>query len=109
MSKTKIALSIKEVEMVNDRDWILTKQRIIHQVYVLFESVVADIDSTVLPGWRSLSKQQESLPRIFKGENYLGLPYVTLDYPRLFESDNTLTLRTMFWWGNFVSVTLHAG
>ena len=109
MSKTKIVLSAKELEMVNDSEWILTKQRIIQQVFVLLESVVPDIDSTLLPAWHRLSRQQAVTPRIFKGENYLGLPYVTLDHPRLYEGENTLTVRTMFWWGNFVSVTLHAG
>lgn len=109
MSKTKIVLSDKELEMVNDCDWILTKQRIIQSVFSLLESVVEDIDSLILTKWEALSQHQTSPPRIFKGENYLGLPYVTLDYPKLFNSENTLTVRTMFWWGNFVSVTLHAG
>jgi hypothetical protein len=109
MSQTKIVLSAKELEMVNDSEWILTKQRIIQQVYVLLESVVADIDALVLPKWESLTNQSALLPRIFKGENYLGLPYVTLDHPRLFDTENILTVRTMFWWGHFVSVTLHAG
>ena len=109
MSKTKIVLSTKELGMVTDSEWILTKQRIIQQVYVLFDSVIADIDRMILPEWRHLTEVAPLPPRIFKGENYLGLPYVTLDHPRLFESKNSLTVRTMFWWANFVSVTLHAG
>ncbi len=95
--------------MVNDSEWILTKQRIIQKVYVLLESVVAEIDRLLVPGWQVLSGDQASPPRIFKGENYLGLPYVTLDHPRLYATDDTLTIRTMFWWGRFMSVTLHAG
>lgn len=109
MSEAKIVLSDKELEMVNNREWILTKQKIIQQVYVLLESVVVDIDLFILAEWQTLCKQIASPPRIFKGENYLGLPYVTLDHPRLFSTENTFTVRTMFWWGNFVSITLHAG
>lgn len=109
MSKTKIVLSAKELDMVNDSEWILRKQAIIQQVYVLLESVIEDVDTLLLPPWQSISDQQSLSPRIFKGENYLGLPYVTLDHPRFFESENTLTIRTMFWWGNFMSVTVHAG
>ena len=30
-----------------------------------------------------------------------------LDYPRLFTRDDAFAIRTMFWWGHFLSVTLH--
>lgn len=46
-------------------------------------------------------------PKISKGENYRGLPYVVLDYPRYFSREQVLAVRTFFWWGNFISVTLH--
>lgn len=46
-------------------------------------------------------------PKISKGENYQGLPYLILDHPRYFEKQNIFAVRTMFWWGNFFSVTLH--
>jgi hypothetical protein len=49
----------------------------------------------------------QSSPKISKGENYLGLPYVMLDYPRYFKSNDTLAIRTFFWWGNFFSISLH--
>ncbi|NCU05189.1 MAG: hypothetical protein GXC73_14515 [Chitinophagaceae bacterium] len=44
--------------------------------------------------------------KISKGENYEGLPYVMLDYPRCFGKEDTLAIRTFFWWGNFFSITL---
>ena len=46
-------------------------------------------------------------PKISKGENYKGLPYVMLDYPRIFGREDVLAIRTMFWWGHAFSVTLH--
>jgi hypothetical protein len=46
-------------------------------------------------------------PKISKGENYLGLPWLMLDYPRYFDKENVFAFRTMFWWGNFFSTTLH--
>ena len=49
----------------------------------------------------------QSTPKIAKGENYLQLPYVLLDYPRCFDKENIFAIRTMFWWGNFFSITLH--
>lgn len=46
-------------------------------------------------------------PKISRGENYSGLPYVMLDYPRCFGKTDIFAIRTMFWWGNFFSTTLH--
>ena len=48
-----------------------------------------------------------SSPKISKGENYKGLPWLVLDYPRYFTKENVLAIRTLFWWGNFFSITLH--
>jgi hypothetical protein len=45
--------------------------------------------------------------KIFRGENYLNLPYVLLDFPRLFSTGSIFAYRTMFWWGNGFSFTLH--
>jgi hypothetical protein len=46
-------------------------------------------------------------PKISKGENYEQLPYRLLDYPREFSTDTIFAFRTFFWWGNYVSCTLH--
>lgn len=55
-----------------------------------------------------------SVPKISRGENYLSLPFLILDYPRCFSKETippvqagTFAIRTMFWWGNFFSITLH--
>lgn len=45
--------------------------------------------------------------KISRGEKYLNLPYMVLDYPALFKTENIFAYRTMFWWGNFFSATLH--
>ena len=45
--------------------------------------------------------------KISRGENYKGLPYLVLDYPSVFTKNNILAFRTMFYWGNFFSITLH--
>lgn len=45
--------------------------------------------------------------KIFRGENYRGLPYLVLDYPKHFSKNYVMAFRTMFWWGNFFSFTLH--
>lgn len=47
--------------------------------------------------------------KISRGENYQRLPYILLDYPRKFAQDDVFALRTMFWWGNFFSITFQLG
>lgn len=46
-------------------------------------------------------------PKVSKGENYKGLPYLVLDYPRAFGKTDMLAFRVLFWWGHFVSASLY--
>lgn len=105
---SKLMLSDEEQQLVNNSGWILTKRIIIDKINRLFgflcESQQAVIEKE--KDWLPPAVVQ-STPKIAKGENYLQLPYLLLDYPRCFEGDNIFTLRTMFWWGNFFSITLH--
>jgi hypothetical protein len=104
MEVTKIHLSPAEKEMVSDAGIILTKNTILQKVKVLLETVQQEIFSE--------SKFLESSlfsvpPKISKGENYEGLPYAILDYPRIAMNEDLCFIRSMFWWGNFFSSTLH--
>ena len=107
-SFSKLTLSADELQLVTNTDWILTKRKIIEKVDWLLGDVSVRQQSVIenekhwLPTAVVLST-----PKIAKGENYLGLPYLLLDYPRCFEANNIFAVRTMFWWGNFFSVTLH--
>lgn len=104
---TKIALSDKELEMVCNTDWILTKHAIIQKVYKLFGEMVPLFEKTVNENKKYLPAEVFiNSPKISKGENYKLLPYVMLDYPRYFGKDDTVAIRTFFWWGNFFSVSL---
>lgn len=46
-------------------------------------------------------------PKVSRGENYKGLPYLVLDYPRVFGQTDTFAFRVLFWWGHFVSANLY--
>lgn len=41
-----------------------------------------------------------STPKISRGENYKGFPWMVLDYPRVFNPDEIFAFRTLFWWGH---------
>jgi hypothetical protein len=103
--ETKITLSPKELELVCDTEWILTKHTIINKVYAMFGTLVTPMKQAMTIANVS-ADLKDSSPKISRGENYRQLPYVILDYPRMFGKADTVAIRTMFWWGNFFSVTL---
>ena len=106
--ETKIHLSKLEMELVQNREWILTKQLIINKVYQLFGELLAAYKETSRQQTHSIVDFYKHLGgKISRGENYLGLPYVILDYPASFIKENIFAIRTFFWWGNFFSISLH--
>jgi hypothetical protein len=108
MSEAKIRLSQKEMELVNNAVLILTKNHILQKVNQLLAGLqVKQQHYLNLFQYRLPEKFIKSSPKISRGENYKGLPYLILDYARFFEKENICVIRTMFWWGNFFSLTLH--
>lgn len=104
---TKITLSDKELELVCNTGWILTKHAVMQKVYCLFGEAVPLLENFLQENRDALPAEVFSLPpKISKGENYKLLPYAMLDYPRHFGKDDTLAVRVFFWWGNFFSVSL---
>lgn len=103
-----IPFNQKELEYLENTDFLLTKRKLIKQV----QGMLA-LSQNQLKEF--LKDQKALLPpdclqraaKISKGENYRGLPYLVLDYPRLLAKNNIFSFRTMFWWGNFFSCTLH--
>jgi len=93
-----------EFELVTNAEVLLTKNRIIQKVYEMFGAISEAYKKQVAE--HSLFFTIPDNPKISRGENYNGLPYVMLDYPRMFSRENTFAFRTFFWWGNFFSITL---
>ncbi len=106
--KSKLMLSAEELQLVSTTNWILTKRKIIEDVNIFFANFADDMKDAVMAEKEWLPHAViSSTPKIAKGENYLQLPYLILDYPRCFDKENIFAIRTMFWWGNFFSCTLH--
>jgi len=108
MLHANVELSKKELELVTTSEFILTKNRIIEKINTLY-GILSDEYK------RELNKHAFYLPgevfaispKIYKGEQYKGLPYVMLDYPRCFSKTDVFAIRSFFWWGNYFSLTLH--
>lgn len=108
MKETKVQFSSAEMELMNNREIILTKNKVVEKIKSLLEELQNEIVEDIKDNPALSSTEIFSVnPKISKGENYLGLPYLILDYPRFFKQPDIFAIRTMFWWGNFFSTTLH--
>ena len=108
MDTTKIRLSPEEGALVISADWILTKNSVIQKTIQLLASLQTQQEILLLTYKEILPGEIiNSSPKISKGENYKGLPYLVLDYPRYFNKEAIFAIRMFFWWGNFFSGTLH--
>lgn len=107
MEAAKILLSPEELDLVCNTQWLLTKNAIIEKTKGLFGGLAALLQHQLDHNRHSLPETVQLFsPKVFKGEYYQGLPYVMLDYPRIFTREDVFAMRTMFWWGNFFSITL---
>lgn len=104
---TKIQFSQQEKDLIAASGWILTKQKITEKIYVLFGELYEFQKEAIKNIPILCSTIFKKSGKISKGENYLGLPYIILDHPSIFKRNDLFVIRTMFWWGNFFSITLH--
>ena len=129
MDAAKVQLSQEERTLLMNPDWILTKNSIMGKVGALLAELSERMRESYKPQadsfQRSIDKSGSPLaadslpletgglplnwatPKISKGENYKGLPWMVLDYPRAFGREDVLAIRTLFWWGHYFSMTLH--
>lgn len=106
--KTKIQFSELEQQLMKNAGWILTKNAVMEKMKGLLQECL-DIQNEILEDYKT-SLPQEVLytsPKISRGENYKGLPWLMLDHPRHFDKENIFAIRTFFWWGQYFSITLH--
>ena len=110
MQDTKIEISPAELRGMTDTSFFDLKTSVMQKVSGLLGELQFSRE-------QQRSRFENRLPegvfsqtgKISRGENYRGYPYLVLDYPRLFEKQNTFAYRSMFWWGNYFSYTLHIG
>lgn len=100
----------KELRYIHDTDFLLTKGTVtekvgglLNQTHDLLKQYIAS-ENFAFP-----AQTQARAGKISRGENYQQLPYLLLDYPRKFTRQDVFALRTMFWWGQFFSVTFQLG
>lgn len=100
-------LTEKQKKYLNDRDFLLNKHSIseflVSELSVLEEALKQEIQSADFQFPRGTFTKSG---KISKGENYKGLPFFILDYPRLFTHSDMFAYRNMIWWGHEISFSL---
>ena len=100
--------SKKELNVLNDTDFLITKSELVSKIQSLFEQVRTSILNVIETSEFIFDDHIDiEYGKIFKGEDYKSLPYVVLDFPKFFSKEDVFAYRTMLWWGNFFSTTLH--
>ncbi|REE05562.1 hypothetical protein [Marinoscillum furvescens] len=99
----------EELEILNNDHFLLVKNQVSEKVISYLAAIerslhahIQQVDPGVFPEGAFLKSG-----KIAKGEQYKGLPYFILDYPRLFTQKQVFAFRVMLWWGNHFSCTLH--
>jgi hypothetical protein len=84
MADTNVKLSAQELGLVTNRDWLLMKRDILEKAASLLASVQDRMDAhTRLQTALRSYALPATMPKISKGENYRGFPYLVLDHPRV--------------------------
>jgi hypothetical protein len=102
------SLNEKELAYLHNTDFLLTKRKLIEQLQRVLSLSQQQIKQAIEDSKASLPANcLQRAGKISRGENYRGLPYLILDYPRLLAKNDVFSFRSMFWWGHFFSCTLH--
>ena len=109
MEASKIVFSEAERRLIADAEIILTKNLAIDKIVELFGQLANKFRQISVPLQPQFPQLFSIHPKISRGEKHLGLPWVILDYPRYFDkTSGQLAIRTLFWWGHYFSIRLHA-
>jgi hypothetical protein len=98
--------STQEIDIASDPITLLIKNRVIEKAV----SLMGDVEKWIMPLFEGVNLPSEinlDNGKISKGEQYKFLPYVLLDYPAHYTKNNVFAIRTMFYWGNFISISIH--
>ena len=103
-----ITLLPEEQTLVQNADIFYLKASITQKIIQQLNRTKKEIQATEI--YKNFSYPLETdlqLGKIARGENYQGLPYLMLDFPRLFKPHSIFAFRTFFWWGNYCLCILH--
>ena len=108
MDNLKVKFEKDELALLTQPEFFLTKKRLGVKINDLLTQCIPIIQEKLKTNSSHLPQNiVNSQPKISRGENYLSFPWQILDYPRDFGKDDIFALRTLCWFGNGFSVSLH--
>lgn len=106
MKAANLQFSAEEAALLANSGWILTKNRVLEQLQAMLGRLSGRMQESA--GMAMLPQEITCIsPKISKGDQFKGLPWLVLDYPRFFTATDVFAVRSFFWWGHFFSSTLH--
>lgn len=93
-----------ETQFMFDAQLFERKRRVNQKIFELFEIIRLRLkDSSLHKQFPFPEGTDYHTGKISQGENYLGYPWVMLDFPRGFNKNAIFAFRTMFWYGHYFS------
>lgn len=96
-----LVFSNDELNFITDKTFFKKKDdvnsKVINQLNELHQKLIILLKDNNESVPESVLK---SSPKISRGENYQGFPWLVLDYPRIFNTAGVFAFRTLFWWGH---------
>lgn len=108
MQNNAIKFTLYEKQIIQDVNFLIAKRHAMQKVediFALLQQQLTKEETYILRLENALNLAFQGA-KISKGENYKGLPYVVLDYPKYIIGEHIFLFRSMFWWGNFFSFSL---
>ncbi len=108
MQNNAIKFTLYEKQILQDTSFLIAKRHAIDKVDALFAQLQQNLmlENAYIQALENALDADLRGAKISKGENYKGLPYVVLDYPKLIIGTDIFLYRSMLWWGNFYSYSL---
>lgn len=103
------SFSEEELLLMSNAKVLLMKRQVIRKVSDDFSRLESEFKKILgkSAGLKLPEGTLQKAGKISRGENYKGLPYLVLDYPRLMNKEQILNIRLLFWWGHYYSISLH--
>jgi hypothetical protein len=96
-----------ELSLLQDAEVLLLKRQALEKVEATLSSLIPFYQQEAAGLFTRYPELATQPPKLSRGENYRGLPYRVLDFPRYAAGEDLFLFRSMFWWGHFFSFTLH--
>ncbi len=99
MQNSSFKLTNKEFELILGTEYPLLKKNAIEKI----QAHLHELGEQLIKNQLITRPLPTTSYKISKGENYLNLPYLVLDLPKIDGNHFPILCRTLFWWGKYFS------